>query len=40
MTENQLARIKILNIYHTSTNGFTEDHIKELEEILRMLKGD
>jgi len=38
MKKNQLARIKLLNVYMSSKNGFSEENIEELKRILKMLK--
>jgi len=40
MRKNQLARVKLLNVYHMSKNGFSEEHIEELRRILKMLEGE
>jgi len=37
--KNRLARIKLLNVYMFSMDGFTEEHIRELRKILKLLEG-
>jgi len=37
--KNQLARVKLLNVYMSSKNGFSEEDIEELRRILKMVEG-